>query len=81
MEAHAFTVIDNTVICPVFQVIAANPLKIAPKTATVKYSKLKKKNKKMKKGTYKVTVKAKALGNTNYKASAWKTVTFKVRVK
>ena len=78
MEAHAFTVIDNTVICPVFQVIAANPLKIAPKTATVKYSKLKKK---MKKGKYKITVKGKALGNTNYKASAWKTVTFKVRVK
>ena len=40
-----------------------------------------KKNKKMKKGTYKVKIKAKAAGNGNYKASAWKTVTFKVRVK
>ena len=111
---------------------AANPLTIKPKTATVKYSKLKKKaqtltvtkvikftkklndkktytlvsakkgsksfkkyfkinkttgkvtikkNKKMKKGTYKVKVKVRALGNTNYKASAVKTVTFKVKVK
>ena len=40
-----------------------------------------KKNKKMKKGTYKVKVKVKALGNNNYKASAWKTVTFKVKIK
>ena len=40
-----------------------------------------KKNSKMKKGTYKVKVKVKALGNANYKASAWKTVTFKVKVK
>lgn len=40
-----------------------------------------KKNSKMKKGTYKVKVKVKALGNKNYKASAVKTVTFKVRVK
>jgi endo-1,4-beta-xylanase len=111
---------------------AANPLKISPKTATVKYSKLKKKtqtlavtrvikftkklndkktytlvsakkgsksfkkyfkiskttgkvtikkNKRMKKGTYKVKVKIQALGNSNYKASAVKTVTFKVKVK
>lgn len=108
---------------------ASNPLKIGPKTATVKYSKLKKKaqtlavtkvikftkdkktytlvsakkgsksfkkyfkiskttgkvtikkNKKMKKGTYKVKVKVKALGNSNYNASAVKTVTFKVKVK
>jgi len=110
----------------------ANPLKISPKTAKVKYSKLKKKtqalavtkvikftkklkdkktytlvsakkgsksfkkyfkvnkttgkvtikkNKKMKKGTYKVMVKVKALGNSNYKASAVKSVTFKVKVK
>ena len=111
---------------------AANPLKIGAKTATVKFSKLKKKaqtlavtkvitftkqlkdkktytlvsakkgsksfkkyfkiskttgkvtikkNKKMKKGTYKVKVKIQALGNSNYKASAVKSVTFKVRVK
>ena len=110
----------------------ANPLTIKPKTASVKYSKLKKKaqtlavtkvikftkklndkktytlvsakkgsksfkkyfkinkttgkvtikkNKKMKKGTYKVKVKIQALGNSNYKASAVKTVTFKVKVK
>ena len=39
-----------------------------------------KKNKKMKKGTYQVKVKVKAAGNANYKASAWKTVTFKVKV-
>ena len=115
---------------------AANPLKIAPKTATVRYSALKKKTqtlkvskvirftkkgqgamqykrvkvtrasktgtrssaakkyiniasksgkvtvkKGLKKGTYKVTVRVKAGGNSNYNASAWKTVTFKVRVK
>ena len=35
----------------------------------------------LKKGTYKVKVKVKALGNKNYKASAVKTVTFKVKVK
>ena len=109
-----------------------NPLTIKPKTATVKYSKLKKKNqilavtkvimfkkklsdkktytlvsakkgsksfkkyfkinkttgkvtikknKKMKKGTYKVKVKVKAAGNENYKPSAEKKVTFKVKVK
>jgi hypothetical protein len=40
-----------------------------------------KKNSKMKKGTYKVKVKVKAAGNANYKASAWKTVTFKIKVK
>ena len=34
----------------------------------------------LKKGTYKVKVKVKASGNANYKASAWKPVTFKVRV-
>ena len=111
---------------------AANPLKMKPKTASVKYKKLKKKtqtlavtkvitftkqlkdkktytlvsakkgsksfkkyfkinkttgkvtikkNKKMKKGTYKVRVKIQALGNSNYNASAVKTVTFKVKVK
>ncbi|MBQ2678002.1 MAG: leucine-rich repeat domain-containing protein [Firmicutes bacterium] len=109
---------------------AANPLKISSKTATVKYSKLKKKaqtlavtkvisftkdakdkktytlssakkgkksfkkyfkinkttgkvtvKKGLKKGTYKVKVKVKGLGNSNYKASAVKTVTFKVKVK
>ena len=109
---------------------AANPLKISAKTATVKYSKLKKKaqslavtkvinftktlsdkktytlssakkgsksfkkyftinkttgkltvKKGLKKGTYKVAVAVKASGNANYKASAAKTVTFKVVVK
>lgn len=35
----------------------------------------------LKKGTYKVNVKVKAAGNANYKASAVKTVTFKVKVK
>ena len=35
----------------------------------------------LKKGTYKVKVKVKAAGNSNYKASAVKKVTFKVRVK
>ena len=35
----------------------------------------------LKKGTYKVTVKVKAAGNTNYKASSYKTVTITVRVK
>ena len=109
---------------------AANPLKISGKTATIKYSKLKKKsqtiavtkvikftndakdkktytlssakkgkkgfkkffkvNKKtgkvtvkkgLKKGIYKVKVKVSAAGNTKYKASNVKTVTFKVKVK
>ena len=109
---------------------AANPLTVKAKTATVKYSKLKRKTqtlkvskvikftkkgqgtmqyklysakkrtknfkkyfkiasksgkvtvkKGLKKGTYKVRVKVKAGGNANYKASAWKTVTFKVSVK
>ena len=35
----------------------------------------------LKKGTYKVKVKVKAAGNTNYMASKWKTVIFKVIVK
>ncbi len=102
---------------------ATNPLTIKAKTATVKYTAVKKKaqtlavdkvitftkkgqgklsyakvsgnkkitiNKKtgkvtvkkgLKKGTYKVKVKVKAGGNTNYKASAVKTVTFTIKVK
>lgn len=102
---------------------AANPLTIKAKTATVKFSKLKKANQKLAvtkvikftrkagdkktyikksgnskitiakktgkvtvkkglaKGTYKVKVKVKAAGNTNYKASKVKTVTFKIIVK
>jgi hypothetical protein len=115
---------------------AANPLTVKAKTATVKYSKLKKKaqtlkvskvikftkkgqgtmqykrvkvtrasktgtkssaakkyiniasksgkvtmKKGLKKGIYKVRVKVKAGGNANYQPSAWKTVTFTVRVK
>ena len=35
----------------------------------------------LKEGTYTVKVKVKAKGTANYKASAWKTVTFKVQVK
>ncbi len=35
----------------------------------------------LKKGTYKIKMKVKALGNANYKASAYKTVTFKIIVK
>ena len=35
----------------------------------------------LKKGTYYVKIKVKALGNNNYKASVWKTVTAKIRVK
>lgn len=35
----------------------------------------------LKKGTYKVTVKVKAKGDATYQASAWKKVTFKVKVK
>lgn len=35
----------------------------------------------LKKGTYKVNVKVKAKGNANYKASPWKTVTFKIKVR
>ena len=35
----------------------------------------------LKKGTYKVKVKIKANGNANYLASAFKTVTFKIKVK
>ncbi len=37
--------------------------------------------KKLKKGTYKVKVRVKAAGNTNYNPSGWKTVTFKIKVK
>ena len=35
----------------------------------------------LKKGTYKVKIKIKAVGNANYKASAYKTVTFKIVIK
>ena len=37
--------------------------------------------KKLKKGTYSVKVKVKAAGDANYNPSAWKTVTFKIKVK
>ena len=37
--------------------------------------------KKLKKGTYKVKVKVMSKGNATYKASSWKTVTFKIKVK
>ena len=35
----------------------------------------------LKKGTYNVKVKVKAAGSANYKASSWKSVTFKIRVR
>ena len=35
----------------------------------------------LKKGTYKMKVKVMAAGNADYKASVWKTVTFKVKIK
>ena len=35
----------------------------------------------LKKGTYKVKMKIMAKGNANYKASAFKTITFKIKVK
>ena len=102
---------------------ANNTLSVKAKTATVKYSKVKKKaqsltvtkvintlkkgqgtmsyvkssgNKKitinkstgkvtikkgLKKGTHKVTVKVKAGGNSNYKASSTKAITIKIRIK
>ena len=53
---------------------AGNPLAVKGKTAKVKY-------KKLKKGTYKLKVNVKAAGNANYKASAVKKVTFKVKVR
>ena len=102
---------------------AINPLQIKAKVATVKYSGVKKKTRKvavtkvikftkkgqgkmtykkvngnkkitiakttgkvkikkgLKRGSYKVKVKVKAAGNNNYKKSAWKTVTFRIKVK
>ncbi len=35
----------------------------------------------LKKGVYKIKIKVKAAGSPNYKASAWKTATFKIKVK
>ena len=107
-----------------------NTLRVKPKTATIKYNKLKKKTQKLaatkvikfvnkgqgklsyklvsakkgkknfkkyikvnsktgkvtvkkglKKGIYKVKIKVKAAGNAKYKASSWKTLTFKIKVK
>ena len=40
-----------------------------------------KKNTKMRKGVYRVKIKVKAMGKANYKTSAWKTVTFRVKVR
>ena len=37
--------------------------------------------KKLKRGTYKVKVKVMSKGNATYKASSWKTVTFKIKVR
>ena len=37
--------------------------------------------KKLRKGTYKIKVKVTAAGNSNYKSSSTKTVTFKIKVK
>ena len=52
-----------------------NKIRINKKTGKIKVKKG------LKKGTYKVIVKVKAKGTANYKASAWKKVTFKVKVK
>lgn len=52
-------------------------VKVNAKTGKVTISK----NSSMKKGTYKVKVKVKALGNANYKASVFEPVTFKIVVK
>lgn len=49
--------------------------KVGKKTGNVKVKKG------LKKGTYRVKVKVKAEGNASYKASSWKTVIFKVKVK
>ena len=49
--------------------------KVSAKTGKVKV------RKGLKKGTYKVKVKVKAAGNEAYKASPWKSVVFKVKVK
>ena len=46
----------------------------------VRNGKRKKKWVTTKKGKYKVKVKVKAAGNTNYKASTWKTVTFTIKI-
>ncbi len=35
----------------------------------------------LKKGTYKIKVKIKAAGDANHKASSWKTVTLKIKIK
>ena len=50
-------------------------LKINKTTGSVKLKKG------LKKGTYKIKVKVKAAGNDNYKASGWKKITIKVKVK
>jgi hypothetical protein len=50
--------------------------KINKKNGKIKVSK----SSKLKKGTYKVKVKVKAATNANYKASAWKTKTIKIKV-
>lgn len=56
------------------------------KTSFKKYFKINKKTgkvtvkKKLKKGTYMATVKVRAAGNANYKASAWKKVTIRIIV-
>ena len=55
--------------------------RINAETGKVTLKKIKKKKKGLKKGLYKVKVKVKAAGNKNYKPSAWKTVTIKIRIK
>ena len=49
--------------------------KINKKTGKIAISKI------LKKGTYKIKIKVKALGNSNYTASGWKTVTCKIKIK
>lgn len=54
-------------------IIHVNPMTLKARTATVKYSKLKK-------GTYKLTVKVKAAGNSSYRPLT-KKVILKVKVR
>ena len=76
-------------------VAASKVLNVAPKDQKALYVKVsgKKKitinkytgavtvKKKLKKGSYKIKVKVMVTGNETYKASGWKTVTFKIKVK
>ena len=81
-QTKAFTV-KNAEGKPSFKLVSAkkgsknfkSKFKINAKTGKITVKKG------LKKGTYKVKVKVQAKGSANYKASSWKTVTFKVKVK